>query len=168
MANKMQGEAEIVLDKRRILRLNMRARRLYEQATNGETVNKFFDSIAAIYRKYPIPTDGETYLVEAQIELLNSISIDRVSKLLWSCLEWDDRLLTEEKAADLIECARGESADAKITEVVMKLWEVQAASRGIDLEAAKKRVEELTPAGEKKKDGGPPSPPEVRAGGGTS
>lgn len=167
MANRMQGEAEIVLDHRRILRLNMRARRLYEQATGGETVNQFFDSIAAIYRKYPVPEDGESYPVEAQIELLNTISVNRVAKLLWACLEGDDRLLSEDKAADLIENAKGESADAKLMEVVMKLWEVQASSRNFDVSAVKKRVEELIPADEKAKEG-PPHPPGPKAGGGVS
>lgn len=163
MANRMQGEAEIVLDKRRILKLTMRARRLYEQAAKGETVNQFFDSIAAIYRKYPIPEDGESYPVEAQLELLNNISVDRVAKLLWACLEWDDRMLTEDKAADLIECAKGDSSDAKISEVVMRLWEVQASARGIDLESVKKRVKDLSP-----ETGGPPNPPVLTGGGGTS
>jgi len=167
MANRMQGEVEIVLDKRRLLKVNHRARRAYEQAADGQTLNQFFDTFRQILERHPLVpgADGEMVISAlAEMELIRDVSVEKVSAALWACLEWGDRLLTIEQAAELIDQAEGGNDDARMAFVIGKLWEAYAAARGIDPEMVKKRVAELRQQ-QVKKEEGPPSPPEPRGGG---
>lgn len=112
-ANKLEGEVEITLDKRRILKLNWRACALFSEQT-GISVDKF------------------VRLMAADLEAGNSPRYDFLAALLWSCLVHEDRLLTIEQAQNLPTYATGKTDLEKQMVVIQKLIELWNLRQGFD------------------------------------
>jgi len=121
-ANRLEGEVEITLDKRRILKLTMRARALFSQQT-GISVDKF------------------VRLMSVDLTEGNTPRNDYLAALLWACLVHEDRLLTLEQAENLPTYAVGESDSEKQMVVVTKLIEIWNLRQGVDPKELEKKSE---------------------------
>jgi hypothetical protein len=112
-ANRLEGEVEITLDKRRILKLTWRGAALFSQET-GISVDKFVRVAAE-------EANGG-----------NTPRFDHLALLLWSMLIHEDKLLTIEKAEGLFEYAPGSTMSDKTVHVMTKLFEVYSLRQGYD------------------------------------
>jgi len=121
-ANRLEGEVEITLDKRRILKMTMRARALFSQQT-GISVDKF------------------VRLMVADLQEGNSPRNDYLAALLWACLVHEDRMLTLEQAENLPTYAVGEKDSERQLVVVKKLIDVWNLREGFDPKEAEKKPE---------------------------
>jgi len=120
-ANRLEGEVEITLDKRRILKLTMRARALFSQQT-GISVDKF------------------VRLMVADLEAGNTPRYDYLAAMLWACLVHEDRLLTLEQAESLTNFAVGQTDLERQMAVIQKLIEVWNLRQGFRPEDLKKEA----------------------------
>ena len=121
-ANRLEGEVEITLDKRRILKLTWRARALFSQQT-GVSVDKFVRTMAA------------------DLEAGNSPRYDYLAAFLWACLIHEDRLLTLEQAENLPDYAVGKTDLERQMMVIKALIEVWNLRQGFDPKETEKKPE---------------------------
>lgn len=119
-ANRLEGEVEITLDKRRILKLTWRASALFSQQT-GISVDKF------------------VRLMAADLEAGNTPRYDHLAAFLWACLVHEDRLLTLEQAQNLPTYAAGNTDLERQMVVIQKLIELWNLRQGFDPKELEKK-----------------------------
>lgn len=117
-ANRLEGEVEITLDKRRILKQTWRGVALFSQHTG-------------------ISVDAFARMCTKDIENGNTPRTDFLAELLWCYLEHEDRMLTVERAAELIGYAEGSTWVEKQITVIRSCLEVYSLRQGFDPQKVK-------------------------------
>jgi hypothetical protein len=133
MANSMQGEVPIDLDKRRNLKLTWSACRIFEERT-GISIDGHFQSIAFTLKRHGVDLgalDGESTIPDAAIEeIMRNSLVGRVIALLWAgLLHEEPRLKYEYVEEHLMDHAPGETMDEKLLYVSRKLNEMYRAAK---------------------------------------
>lgn len=122
-ANPGEGEVEITLDKRRILKLTWRGVSIFSKAT-GISVDTFMKNVQEEIAKGELPR------------------FDHMAALLHACLIHEDSKLTVEQAEELFQHEKSTTWVEKQLEVMRKLNEVYALRQGWDPKKATEKAKE--------------------------
>ena len=134
MANKYRGEVTIRLDRTRTLKLDFNA--FADFQTEAKT------SLQSVFLRLSQISTLATSSAERTAKLLDILGESTLRIMLWAALRHDDEELTIRQAGELIEHADGDTSPERFNYVLTKISEAYAAQLG----------------GEKKEDGGEPSP----------